>query len=38
MARHGKKFTAAEAQVEDRSYTLEEAIPLIQKVKYAQVR
>ena len=36
MARHGKKFTAAEAQVEDRSYTLEEAIPLIQKVKYAK--
>ena len=36
MARHGKKFTAAGAQVEDRSYTLEEAIPLIQKVKYAK--
>lgn len=36
MARHGKKFTAAEAQVEDRPYTLEEAIPLIQKVKYAK--
>ena len=36
MARHGKKFTAADAQVEDRSYTLEEAIPLIQKVKYAK--
>ncbi len=36
MAKHGKKFTAAAAQVEERQYTLEEAIPLIQKVKYAQ--
>jgi large subunit ribosomal protein L1 len=36
MAKHGKKFTAAEAQVEDRPYKLEEAIPLIQKVKYAK--
>jgi len=36
MARHGKKFTAAEAQIEDRSYTVDEAIPLIQKVKYAK--
>ena len=36
MAKHGKKFTAAEAQVGDRSYTVEEAIPLIQKVKYAK--
>ena len=36
MAKHGKKFTAAAAQVEDRPYLLEEAIPLIQKVKYAK--
>jgi len=36
MARHGKKFTAAEAQVQDRPYRLEEAIPLVQKVKYAK--
>jgi len=36
MARHGKKFTAAEAQVEDRPYRLEEAIPLVQKVKFAK--
>jgi large subunit ribosomal protein L1 len=36
MARHGKKFTAAAAQVEDRPYSLEEAIPLIQKVKFAK--
>jgi large subunit ribosomal protein L1 len=35
MAQHGKKFTAAAAQVEDRPYTIEEAIPLIQKVKFA---
>jgi large subunit ribosomal protein L1 len=32
----GKKFDAAKAQVEDRSYTLEEALPLVQKVKYAK--
>ena len=36
MAKHGKKFTAAAAQVQDRPYTIEEAIPLIQKVKFAQ--
>src|SRR2546427_8895795 len=36
MAKHGKKFTAAAAQVGDRSYTIEDAIPLIQKVKYSK--
>ena len=36
MARHGKKFTAASALVENRPYTLEEAIPLVQKVKFAK--
>jgi len=36
MARHGKKFTAAAAQVANRPYTIEEAIPLIQKVKYTK--
>jgi large subunit ribosomal protein L1 len=36
LAKHGKKFTAAAAAVQDRSYTIEEAIPLIQKVKYAK--
>ena len=36
MAKHGKKFTAAAAQVEERQYSIEEAIPLIQKVKYAK--
>ena len=36
MAKHGKKFTAAAAQVKDRLYSIEEAIPLLQKVKYAK--
>jgi large subunit ribosomal protein L1 len=36
MAKHGKKFTAAAAQVENRPYTIEDAIPLIQKVKYSK--
>ena len=36
MARHGKKLTAAAEQVQDRPYTIDEAIPLIQKVKYAK--
>ncbi len=36
MAKHGKKFTAAAAQVEDRDYSIEEAISLIQKVKFAK--
>ena len=36
MAKHGKKYTAAAAQVEDRPYTIEEAIPLLQKVKYTK--
>jgi large subunit ribosomal protein L1 len=36
MRKHGKKYAAARAQVAaDRSYTLEEAIPLVQKVKFA---
>jgi large subunit ribosomal protein L1 len=36
MAKHGKQFTAAAAQVENRPYVLEEAIPLIQKLKFAK--
>ncbi|MEQ1574621.1 MAG: 50S ribosomal protein L1 [Vicinamibacterales bacterium] len=36
MGKHGKKFTAAAAQVEDRTYLIEEAIPLVQRVKYAK--
>jgi large subunit ribosomal protein L1 len=36
MAKHGKKFVAAQSQVQDRLYTLEEAIPLLQKVKFTR--
>ena len=36
MAKHGKKFTAAAAQVGDKQYSIEDAIPLVQKVKYAK--
>jgi large subunit ribosomal protein L1 len=36
LAKHGKKFTAAAAQVQDRPYSLEEAIPLVQQVKFAR--
>src|SRR6186713_3087900 len=37
MRKHGKKYAAARAQVaSDRNYTIEEAIPLIQKVKFAK--
>src|ERR1043166_7279816 len=37
MKKHGKKFTAARAQVgADRTYSIEDAIPLVQKVKYAK--
>jgi len=32
----GKKFTAAAKLVEERDYTLEEAVPLVQKVKFAK--
>ncbi len=32
----GKKFEAAKSQVEDRAYTLEEALPLVQKIKFAK--
>ncbi|MEO8096765.1 MAG: 50S ribosomal protein L1 [Acidobacteriota bacterium] len=32
----GKKYTAAAKQIEERSYTLEEAVPLVQKVKFAK--
>ena len=32
----GKKYTAASAQVESRPYTLEEAVPLVQKIKFAR--
>jgi large subunit ribosomal protein L1 len=36
MAKHGKKYTAAAAQVPDRLLSLEEAIPLVQQVKFAK--
>src|SRR3954449_1360335 len=37
MRKHGKKYTAARAQVAaDRTYTIEDAIPLVQKVKFAK--
>src|SRR6476469_1448652 len=37
MRKHGKKYTAARAQVgNDRQYSIEEAIPLVQKVKFAK--
>ena len=32
----GKKYDAAKAQVQDRPYTLDEAIPLVQKVKFTR--
>src|SRR5215216_4570028 len=34
MPKHGKKFTAAAAQIAEKPYSLEEAIPLVQKVKF----
>ncbi len=36
MATHGKKYTAAKQQVEDRPYALDEALPLIQQLKFAK--
>ena len=37
MRKHGKKYTAARAQVTaDRNYTIEEAVPLVQKMKFAK--
>jgi len=37
MRKHGKKYAAARAQIApDRAYTIEEAIPLVQKVKFAK--
>src|SRR6185369_5663381 len=32
----GKKFEAAKAKVQDRAYTLEEALPLVKELKYAK--
>ncbi len=36
MRKTGKKFAAARQQVPDRAHTIEEAVPLMQKVKYAK--
>jgi large subunit ribosomal protein L1 len=36
LAKHGKKYTAAATQVGVRPYSIEEAVPLLQKVKYAK--
>src|SRR5438093_401570 len=37
MRKRGKKFAAARAQVAaDRAYSIEDAIPLVQKVKFAK--
>src|SRR5512146_3308042 len=36
MRKHGKKYAAARAQVPDKPFALNEAIPLVQKVKYAK--
>jgi len=36
MAKHGKKYTAAATEVGVRQYSIEDAVPLLQKVKYAK--
>src|SRR5712675_589645 len=37
MKKHGKKFTAARAQIAaDRTYSIEDAVPLVQKVKFVK--
>src|ERR1700740_2747420 len=36
MAKHGKKFKAGAAQVQERPYSSEDATPLLQKVKFAK--
>jgi large subunit ribosomal protein L1 len=36
MRSHGKKYIAAREQVEDRPYGIDEALPLVQKVKFAK--
>jgi large subunit ribosomal protein L1 len=36
MRKQGKKFTAARQQVPNRPHTIEDAVPLIQKVKFAK--
>ena len=36
MSKTGKKYTAAQKQVEAKPYTLDEAVPLVKKIKFAK--
>ena len=36
MRTHGKKYTAAKGQVENKPYPLADALPLVQKIKFAK--
>ena len=36
MRTHGKKYTAAKTQVENKPYNLKDALPLVQKIKFAK--
>src|SRR6186997_472841 len=36
MRTHGKKYTAAKTQVENKPYPLADALPLVQKIKFAK--
>ena len=36
MAKSGKQFVSAKAKVEDKSYSIEDAIPLVQSLKYSK--
>ena len=36
MRTHGKKYTAAKGQVENKPYALADALPLVQKIKFAK--
>jgi large subunit ribosomal protein L1 len=36
MKKHGKKYMAARQQVQERAYALDEALPLVQRVKFAK--
>src|ERR1700678_1926752 len=36
MSKHGKKYEAASKQVEQRPYSLHDAVPLVQKIKFAK--
>lgn len=36
MKSHGKNYTAARQQIEDRVYAIDDAVPLVQRVKFAK--